>query len=174
MMVGKVRNMYETKTERLKKICKYCYCLLLLMFVACMMIMSGCIILYIIIFTYPALIAEESIPAMFQMLTDVIVMTVIMTVSTYCIMRIAKSISTDYSPFTLTNVRYLKIMAVTMMIMFFVHITVQTVFMMLEKYPEGYVLNVPLSYIFGSVLLYSLSLIFQYGVVLQKESDETL
>lgn len=84
--------------------------------------------------------------------------------------KIVKSIEGEHSPFTQKN-------ADIMMFMCYMYIVTAVVILVLEYLARKSIslsIFAFLALLFVAVVIYALKLVFQYGAILQKESDETL
>lgn len=88
--------------------------------------------------------------------------------------RIFKSLSREYSPFTQKTVKGMKRIAILLLIDSIVAPQVDSAIKKSVSIATGALHNFSDELIILAIVLYCFSLIFQYGVELQRQSDETL
>jgi hypothetical protein len=106
-------------------------------------------------------------------LTGIVTATVILVIM-YYIDRIFTETHKNNTPFLNENVRFLKIIAILVFVAAFVPVINATATYFLEN-GTGIVVGFnPLILLLMAFVIYGISIVFSYGVTLQKESDETL
>lgn len=156
---------------KLKRICKAAvwFCLILVIFTVGMTIMNSVVLgLYLTDpgFTIMEWTRNETLASAARgvLYNIVLVFTAIMTY------RITATISREETPFREENVRSIRLVAYVAFIGLIVHITLEVAMYVLTN--GDVPLAISLAYIIIATLAYSFSLLFEYGTVLQTESDE--
>jgi len=86
--------------------------------------------------------------------------------------RLFTNIRRSYTPFTLENAKVLKHAAVALL---FSVVSMPFIFVILASLlNQRYQISIELLLFVLSLIVYCISLVFRYGALLQKESDETL
>ena len=181
-MINAVKPMGE-ELERLKSVCKYGYYILGVMAAFLIVVTIVVFAMGIASYFHPEYIDPDDLiiwvdgqsleisPTMASM--TCIFASVILTVFTATVvvlMRIAGSIRKEYTPFTDSNARGFKAIA-AIYVVFAIGAFVAKL-----AFPEMLAeMNSPtIEFLLIGAFAYCISLIFRYGIVLQKESDETL
>ncbi len=168
--------------NRLKKICNYGYYVLaafsvILVIVLALLALTGIIMVFfpdavdiddIIITGVGDIVMTKGIIAVICWFAAAMIVVAIATL--VILMRVMKAIRDEYTPFTKENVdrlRQLSILYVISPIVFvLIYLAVPDVMSGISSMIVGSLLV--------ATLTYCVSLIFRYGMILQKESDETL
>ena len=161
--------MGESGKTRLQRICSIAKYIVLAGIVLCILILVGGVCLLAMALTDPSfalenLSREELLFVIFVMITNQAISVFVF----YYLYELTKSIGDGSSPFTSANVWHLKKMAI---LLFVGWIAVTSAGMALSV-----IWSVPITGINGDALLmagiiYVISLVFEYGVRLQEESD---
>ena len=88
--------------------------------------------------------------------------------------RIFKDISREYTPFLPKNIKRMKKLAVLLIIDSFIASPIDIAIRQSYSMPKTYSSDLSSEMIVLAVVIYCFALIFQYGVELQQQSDETL
>jgi hypothetical protein len=86
--------------------------------------------------------------------------------------RFFENIRTSYTPFTLENAKILKDSSIVMLLS--AGLMPITFLILASLLKQKYEINIELLLFVLALIVYCISLVFRYGALLQKESDETL
>ena len=106
------------------------------------------------------------------MLGFVIIVLAVAIVVLVMLMNIARSIYREYSPFTIKNVKRLEVIALAYLLL--PVIIAPMMYAVLGGLGNLDVILLGVSSVLMAAIFYCLALVFRYGCLLQKESDETL
>ena len=161
--------------KRLQTICRYgSYCIIIVMalFLLIAFAMAGLLF-------FPESwqeIIDAGVPEseIIPLIVVLIVTSAIMLLVLGIVYKLMKAISKERTPFTIKNVKYIKIISV---LVFIAGLAVPAIENLVVKitYPEiEFTISINFFMVLAAVAMYCLSLVFQYGVYLQTESDQTL
>lgn len=161
--------------KRLQTICRYgSYCIIIIMALFLLLALVVAILLFspeswqeIIDSGIPE---SEIIPIMIILITTSIIMLLVLAI----IYKLMKAISKERTPFTIKNVKYIKSISILVLIAGLAVPVLENLVMKIV-YPEiESSVSINFFMVLAAIAMYCLSLVFQYGVYLQNESDQTL
>lgn len=161
--------------KRLQTICRYgSYCIIIVMALFLLVAFAMAVLLF-----FPESwqeIIDAGVPEseIIPLIVVLIVTSAIMLLVLGIVYKLMKAISKERTPFTIKNVRYIKIISV---LVFIAGLAVPIIENLVVKitYPEiESTISINFFMVLAAVAMYCLSLVFQYGVYLQTESDQTL
>ena len=161
--------------KRLQTICRYgSYCIIIIMALLLLLAFVVAILLFspeswqeIIDSGIPE---PEIIPIMIILITTSIIMLLVLAI----VYKLMKAISNERTPFTIKNVKYIKSISILILIAGLAVPVLENLVMKIA-YPEAESsISINFFMVLAAIAMYCLSLVFQYGVYLQNESDQTL
>lgn len=161
--------------KRLQTICRYgSYCIIIVMALFLLIAFAMAVLLF-----FPESwqeIIDAGVPEseIIPLIVVLIVTSAIMLLVLGIVYKLMKAISKERTPFTIKNVKYIKIISV---LVFIAGLAVPAIENLVVKitYPEiEFTISINFFMVLAAVAMYCLSLVFQYGVYLQTESDQTL
>ncbi len=161
--------------KRLQTICRYgSYCIIIVMALFLLMAFVMAVLLF-----FPESwqeIIDAGVPEseIIPLIVVLIVTSVIMLLVLGIVYKLMKAISKERTPFTIKNVKYIKIISI---LVFIAGLAVPIIENLVVKitYPEvESSISINFFMVLAAIAMYCLSLVFQYGVYLQTESDQTL
>jgi len=161
--------MGEQKKSRLQRICNIATYVVLAGIILCALILLGVSLIAVMMLVDPSLTLDGmDRNELFFLIIASAINQVISIALFYYLMKLTKSIGHESSPFTSANVRLLKLMAVILLIGWVFAMAVEVIITALWEL-ESTGLNVDALVMAG--IIYVISLVFEYGVRLQEESD---
>lgn len=161
--------------KRLQTICRYgSYCIIIVMALFLLMAFVMAALLF-----FPESwqeIIDAGVPEseIIPLIVVLIVTSVIMLLVLGIVYKLMKAISKERTPFTIKNVKYIKIISI---LVFIAGLAIPIIENLVVKitYPEvESSISINFFMVLAAIAMYCLSLVFQYGVYLQTESDQTL
>lgn len=161
--------------KRLQTICRYgSYCIIIVMALFLLMAFVMAFLLF-----FPESwqeIIDAGVPEseIIPLIVVLIVTSVIMLLVLGIVYKLMKAISKERTPFTIKNVKYIKIISI---LVFIAGLAVPIIENLVVRitYPEiESSISINFFMVLAAIAMYCLSLVFQYGVYLQTESDQTL
>lgn len=161
--------------KRLQTICRYgSYCIIIVMALFLLMALVMAALLF-----FPESwqeIIDAGVPEseIIPLIVVLIVTSVIMLLVLGIVYKLMKAISKERTPFTIKNVKYIKLISI---LVFIAGLAIPIIENLVVKitYPEvESSISINFFMVLAAIAMYCLSLVFQYGVYLQTESDQTL
>lgn len=161
--------------KRLQTICRYgSYCIITVMALFLLMAFVMAALLF-----FPESwqeIIDAGVPEseIIPLIVVLIVTSVIMLLVLGIVYKLMKAISKERTPFTIKNVKYIKLISI---LVFIAGLAIPIIENLVVKitYPEvESSISINFFMVLAAIAMYCLSLVFQYGVYLQTESDQTL
>lgn len=161
--------------KRLQTICRYgSYCIIIVMALFLLMAFAMAVLLF-----FPESwqeIIDAGVPEseIIPLIVVLIVTSAIMLLVLGIVYKLMKAISKERTPFTIKNVKYIKIISILVFIAGLAVPIIENLVVSIT-YPEiESSISINFFMVLAAVAMYCLSLVFQYGVYLQTESDQTL
>ena len=161
--------------KRLQTICRYgSYCIIIVMALFLLMAFTMTVLLF-----FPESwqeIIDAGVPEseIIPLIVVLIVTSAIMLLVLGIVYKLMKAISKERTPFTIKNVKYIKIISILVFIAGLAVPVIENLVVNIT-YPEiESSISINFFMVLAAVAMYCLSLVFQYGVYLQTESDQTL
>lgn len=161
--------------KRLQTICRYgSYCIIIVMALFLLVAFAMAVLLF-----FPESwqeIIDAGVPEseIIPLIVVLIVTSAIMLLVLGIVYKLMKAISKERTPFTIKNVKYIKIISILVFIAGLAVPVIENLVVSIT-YPEiESSISINFFMVLAAVAMYCLSLVFQYGVYLQTESDQTL
>lgn len=165
----------EFQIKRLQKICRFGSYLIAILLI---FLILAAIAVFIVAAFVPEIRDEvfNSGDASLNLLNEIVFfITVVITVVILTVVyQLMNAISKGRTPFTIQNVKYIKSIAVLLLILGVVVTILNLTFSLTNTAGMEYDANIEVTPMLAAIVVYCISLVFQYGVVLQEESDQTL
>ena len=155
---------------RLQKICKYARYLVLVLLALEVLAAIGSVAILGMLIADPGLAYPEqgmSHGYLMSMAVSNVGGMVFLIAAIYYLYRLTDSMSREESPFVERNVRYLKLIAVMLAVCWIIVLALRVVFSMDGSTP----VSTDVTLLLMAGIIYVISLVFEYGVALQNESD---
>ncbi len=161
--------------KRLQTICRYGSYGIILVMAVFILLLFALVVLLFIPEVWQTLI-DEGIPEseIIPLIVVLIATSVIMLLVLGIVYKLMKAISKERTPFTIKNVKYIKIIAVLVFIAGLVIPIIENTMVKITHPEIESSISINFFMVLAAVAMYCLSLVFQYGVYLQTESDQTL
>lgn len=161
--------------KRLQVICRYGSYGIIIVMAIFMLLLFALVVLLFIPEVWQELIdagipESEIVPLIVVLIATSVIMLLVLGI----VYKLMKAISKERTPFTIKNVKYIKIISVLVLIAGLAVPVIENLVVKIT-YPEvDLSISINFFMILAAVAMYCLSLVFQYGVYLQTESDQTL